>query len=510
MKSVSQAIALGVASLMLAGCLGLQTRDGEAPAVASARFYFTQSGDSLRLDALQYLIENMAYHGFVEFELVDSLDHVVNVDVLSRPDLTSLRAHIDSLEQNLGELRYKRRNYVADEEAVTAAFLIDNIELAFEAWQLPWARHLSYEQFRDFVLPYRGSNEPLEDWRKPLYDRYRHVGDTMQDPSDPIQVAARVNADLRGWFGFDERFYLHPTDQGYSQMCDTRLGRCEDMTNLTIFAMRAVGLAVTSDYTPYWADCSNNHAWNAILGKDGQAIPFMGCEADPGKYELGHRLAKVYRHTFSEQLACHAALLSEGEQAPRWLSGRNYIDVTRDYIAVNNVRITPMIEAPTKNSRFLYLCVFNDGDWRAIHWAKLENGSAVFEDMGRNVCYLPAWYHEGELYPACAPFILDQQGDTHDLFGKGIPMSFMARSTTRDHFEQATVNNTVHKLESGCRYELFQWRDTNWASLGEQTVGEEALEFSRCPQDALYWLVEVDGRKQERIFTLKDHEQVWW
>lgn len=37
------------------------------------------------------------------------------------------------------------------------------------------------------------------------------------------------------------------------------------MTNLAIFAMRANGLAVTSDYTPFWADSSNNHAWNAIL-----------------------------------------------------------------------------------------------------------------------------------------------------------------------------------------------------------------------------------------------------
>ena len=508
--SIKAIAILGAVCITICACTGLRVQDGENPAVASARYHFVQQGDSLKLAALDYLLENMSYHGYVEFHLVDSLDKAVDLDVLSHQDLPAVRAAIDSLERLHGELRFKRRQYLSDEDAVTAAFLIDNVELTFDAWKLPWARHLSYSQLRDYVLPYRGSNEPLENWRQPLYERYRSVGDTMQDPSDPMRVSAYINADLRSWFGFDERFYLHPTDQGYSQMCDTRLGRCEDMTNLAIFSMRAVGLAVTSDYTPYWANCSNNHAWNAILAPDGRAVPFMGCEADPGDYHLGHRLAKVYRHTFSEQSECHAAVLAPEEQVPRWLGGRNYIDVTRDYVPVSHVRVVPMIDAPAESLRFLYLCVFNDGDWKAIHWALVENGAAVFTDMGRNVCYLPAWYHKGELCAAGAPFILNEAGKSRNLNASGNSVSFLARSTTRDHFVQATVDNSVHALESGVSYELLQWRDTDWVSLGSQTAGDGALRFPACAEDGLYWLVQEEGRRQERIFTLKNGEQVWW
>ena len=75
------------------------------------------------------------------------------------------------------------------------------------------------------------------------------------------------------------------------------------MTNLTIYAMRANGLAVTSDYTPYWANSGNNHAWNAIVTPGGEVIPFMGAESNPGKYHLANKVAKVYRKTFGKQKA---------------------------------------------------------------------------------------------------------------------------------------------------------------------------------------------------------------
>ena len=92
-------------------------------------------------------------------------------------------------------------------------------------------------------------------------------------------------------------------------MMETKLGRCEDMTNMTIFALRANGLPVTSDYTPHWANSGNNHAWNAILDKNDSVIIFMGGEANPGEYELGHKLAKVYRKSFSVLTKCRLAIL---------------------------------------------------------------------------------------------------------------------------------------------------------------------------------------------------------
>lgn len=67
--------------------------------------------------------------------------------------------------------RWKRSNYkiknVSDVSVVSSDLLIENIDLAFEAWRRrKWSKYYSFEGFCDYVLPYRINNEPLENWRK--------------------------------------------------------------------------------------------------------------------------------------------------------------------------------------------------------------------------------------------------------------------------------------------------------------------------------------------------------
>jgi len=144
----------------------------------------------------------------------------------------------------------------------------------------------------------------------------------MADPSDPIEAAVLINDDIKSWFKFDPRFYYHPTDQGLSEMLENGMGRCEDMTNITIYAMRANALGITSDYTPYWANSGNNHAWNAIVAPDGKVTPFMGAESNPGKYRLANKMAKTYRKTFSKQKNNLVFQKKKQEKVPGWLAGK--------------------------------------------------------------------------------------------------------------------------------------------------------------------------------------------
>jgi hypothetical protein len=95
------------------------------------------------------------------------------------------------------------------------------------------------------------------------------------------------------------------------------------MTNLAIYAMRANGLAVASDYTPHWANTGNNHAWNAIITPEGEVIPFMGAEANPGEYELANKLAKAYRKMYAQQTNNLAFQEKKEESVPGWLNGKS-------------------------------------------------------------------------------------------------------------------------------------------------------------------------------------------
>lgn len=472
---------------------------------------YAAPADSLKLRAAYYLIGNMEGHSYVTYGLHDSAGAEVAFDVLDYPDYGSLRETFDTLESQWGTLEFERREPLADMHSITADFLVTQIDYAFRAWrEKPWAAGLSFEAFCEYVLPFRGSNEPLEPWRAEFWDRYADVADGSVDPSDPVAVARLINDDIRSWFRFDERYYYHPTDQGLSEMLENQMGRCEDMTNITIYAMRANGLAVTSDYTPYWADAGNNHAWNAIVTGSGKVIPFMGAESNPGEYHLAHKMAKVYRKTYGKQPGNLTFQERKQEKIPRWLSGKSYLDVTADYTDVCDVTVT--FDGPIPDSvDIAYLCVFNSGEWQAIHWGTINNGAALFTDMGANIAYLPALFLNEEVYPFGDPFILRSDCSPADLGPEsGSPISVTLVSATRPKATAAAGAEMEVFLTAGTAYELFYWSD-GWQSAGTSIADGGPMVIDGVPSGALYWLVpEGSNRENERIFTFAGGQQVWW
>lgn len=480
------------------------------PELESVITYFSQQEDPLKLQAAHFLIGNMKGHSYITYALQDSAGKEVYFNILDYPDFQTLQTAWDSLDALYGEIDFKKKDIYSDLETISSKFLIDQIEYAFKTWrEKPWAKELSFEQFCEYVLPYRGSNEPLESWREFFWKRYLGIEQKVADPVDAISVASRINDDLKSWFRFDPRYYYHPTDQGYSEMLADSLGRCEDMTNLTIYAMRANGLAVTSDYTPYWADSGNNHAWNAIVSPDGRVIPFMGAECNPGEYRLPNKMAKVYRKMYSRQKGTLASLFPEDAKLPRYLSGESYRDVTSDYVDVSDVAIFFTAEL-SDSAKVAYLCVFNSGEWKAIAGGKIENNIAYFQDMGVDIAYLPARYEEDVVAPEGAPFILQKDGAVRMLLPDHANLiSIQVTSTTQRKQEVTTDGIAKVFLTPGKSYELSYW-DDGWKSIGRKTAGEGALIFEKVPNGALYWLVEEDSDKEERIFTIEDGKQVWW
>lgn len=491
--------------------VALEAADDNRVELEKVLAHYASDADSLKLQAAYFLITNMEGHSYVTYVLCDSTGAEIPFNVLDYPDFDSLMVALDSLEVLHGEMDFQKKETVEDAKSVSADFLINQIDYAFLAWrEKPWAKQLSFEQFCEYVLPYRGSNEPLEPWRKVFWEKYRGIEQEVADTSDPVQVAALINDDLKSWFRFDPRYYLHPTDQGLAEMLDQRLGRCEDMTNLTIYAMRANGLAVTSDYTPYWANSGNNHAWNAIVAADGRAIPFMGAEANPGTYHLANKFAKVYRKMFAQQKGNLIFQERKQSDVPRWLSGKNYVDVTKDYTSVVDVRVE--FDRPVPDSvDIAYICVFNSGEWQPIHWGRIKGAATVFDDMAPDIVYLPALYIDEKIVPFGWPFVLAANGSRCELRPDAEKMiSIGLISTTKRQQEVSTDGIAKTYLKTGETYELFCWRE-DWQSLGSKSAaGNEPLVFDNVPAGCLYWLVEKGSDREERIFTIEEGQQVWW
>jgi hypothetical protein len=462
--------------------------------------HYSGKGKMQKHAAACFLIENMAGHNYAELVFFDPEDNRVEFDSLSFANYDEASEAMRAIEKERGEVHYGRGKTVEDTQVITSDYLIENIDLAFQGWKSnPWSKDVLFEDFCEYVLPYRGSNEPIERWRGELMERFAGLVDEMNDPTDAKEAGRLLEQKANSIIGFDPIFYLHPTDQGFAEMKQRGMGRCEDITNMQIYTRRAGGVAVASDYTPHWAKSGNNPAWSVIIDADGRGYsPISGVAA------------KVYRKTYSEQLDSLGAMLQEGEIAPRWLKGKYYKDVTDSYVVTSDIGVW-LQDVPT-SEKYAYLCVFNSGHWRPIQWSNIQNNAATFQAMGRDITYLPALYVDDEIIPFGEPFILQKDGFTRTLRGGGNQIDVEVNETTESQvaYENWTDETVSVPLKNGTVYELFVWDNGNWETQLRATGNSDSTKLSHLQEGSLYWLIEVDGDREERPFTIERGEIVRW
>ena len=479
----------------------LEAAGANRPQLEHVLDHYTRLEDPQKRTAARFLIANMPGHGYIITELRDAKGQAVPYDPLAYDDFKQALAAFEALEKKHGELEFARDRLIEDVETIRADYLIRHIDHAVAAWRsTPGAQRVGFQAFLDYVLPYRGSQEPIDDWIGPLRERYATLRQEAGADATLKALRKMLNKDVRKRLRFNERFYLHPTDQGFQEMLESGQGRCEDITNMQTYAARSMAIATAADYTPAWAHRDNNHAWNVLLDADGRGFSKGNAHA-----------AKVYRKTFAIQHGNLAFRLPAGRKAPnRFLSNKFYVDVTDQYRETTdvNVALDPKVSA---GEGFAYLCVFNGGRWVAIHWGAVEDGRVVFDRMGRKVAYLPAVFNDGQLVPAASPLIVEENGAIRSLPGTGAPGSLLAVAVSPRKVSPDTKEVTpVSYLKEAETYVLQRWADGGWQTVKEVQAGSEPLRFEGLPTDALYWMVAKESRRLERIFTIENGRQRWW
>ena len=138
-----------------------------------------------------FLIANMRYHESKDKILIDSLysSYFAHTDSLYKVMFSGMSLYeqrqykgreYDSLRQTLGDnfntlpnLEIKSEVYISDLQTIHADFLIDNIEEALRVWE---ANGYTFEKdfvfFKEFILPYRVTNESLAHKRSEIRKMY--------------------------------------------------------------------------------------------------------------------------------------------------------------------------------------------------------------------------------------------------------------------------------------------------------------------------------------------------
>jgi hypothetical protein len=211
-------------------------------------------------------------------------------------------------EMSFGEVTSK------DISVLSPEYLIENIDRAFAAYEKAgWKNQVGFDAFCEYVLPYRIGNEPLENWRKEIEkdSLFKITGDTIYTFTD-LKVAAlwftkkhsTVKKDFWLKWGADAP---RVPDLQYSILNLLSTGACSNLTQVSMFACRSIGMPIANDFTPHWANATMGHDWAAIITPTG-SIPFvLPVTKALNNYKTPGRVpSKVYRNIFSENKNSHA------------------------------------------------------------------------------------------------------------------------------------------------------------------------------------------------------------
>lgn len=310
---------------------------------------------------------------------------------------------------------------VPDIHTVSADYLIDNIDLAFQSWeQSLYKDSIAFDVFLKYVLPYRRNNGYIvEKWRSYFISRYGDYRMQYDSPHQLVDSLLEQFNDYRAdWTSISTYPYICLQDYTLSKM-----SRCSARCWFNSMLLSALGIPCTIDYVPAWANRNSNHEWNAII-VNGKTYPF---EATGGRgkwksgkvynnvwvdeYWMKSRLPKVFRYSYETVLEGPSAARGNDRNhiLPSFLNTK-YEDVSDEYFVTSDVCIPIKRGMKAEGEEYAYLCVFNEDIWKPVYWGKIGGSEVTFRKMGRDIVYLPVFYRNGKLLPFNDPFLLQADG----------------------------------------------------------------------------------------------------
>lgn len=452
-----------------------------------------------KFKAAEYLIENMPGHFGVKQELQDSFGNRVEFDFsqFESHEFMRLSITLDSLGY-----RFVKTEENYDVTITTSDYLIENIDLAFEVWEYPWCKHLSFEQFCEYILPYRNLSEPLSNYRKYYKEKYSWLIDSMQNVESTVEAATIMQRHIKNNVKFSSSYstfyggFLSPR-----MMEQVGVGSCDNMANYCMSVLRSCGIPITYDRILYWPLADNGHVMNNIIANDGKEYEFALSDNPPKVREIKNLATKVWRNTWKLQTEGLWQYLTF-DQAPSNFLSRHTKDITETYCEVSDLLVKTKSWIPEE---IIYLCVFNRGDWRPIAWSKRENQNAFpFKKISKNLLYATMTFSNNKLNMTDHPFIFMPKNASIELnplnirklkpdyekpinFEINFPASEILPSaiTGSDQFFELNVwnNKWERKLVKGYLFKDKKIRKKDGTSY---TIDTYRFDIKDVPSNALY------------------------
>lgn len=454
----------------------------------------------------EFLNMHMHTHKTKYRKLVGFKSEVVGFSPYKYKSLYIAKKVLDSLQDNLALVELEEQ----DQEKISQKHINAHIKKMLHVWKNnKTARHVNFDDFLEYILPYRAGEEKLTAYSKYLYEIFLDTYDSIKLVESSAQAVHILNNKLKEKLVFDLRSHADLKKPGILDVLKAGKGSCKSLTETTTQVMRLAGLAVAIDECPVWAHRNAGHQWNAFLNENRKWVPFGGSETNPEEFNSIHdsvKAPKIYRHTYAVQENFFPSI-EDSQNIPTLFRKKNRIDVTSEYVETSNV-VIELKEKNISNNDLLYLAVFNAKKWKIVSWSKIKNGKAEFPDMGNNnIVYLPVFFKNGKTIPASDPFLLTPTEKKDIRPNNTYPQNFSISEYNKFY----DIKWNIGKPELNWKMELFYW-DAKWVSLGVCRVGNDLkLHYKNVPNNALFLIKSHDwDNTWQRIFTMEENNPVWF
>jgi predicted esterase len=169
-----------------------------------------------------------------------------------------------------------------DLTSLTADFLLENLNLAYEGWEKsPWRTNVTKEMFFNDVLPYACMSEERDRWRAKLREVCLPMIASCRTPGEAAHL---LNQKVFPHFNVRYHTGRRRPDQSPGESIQSGKATCTGLSILLVDACRAVGIPARVAGIPMWSNMRGNHTWVEVWDGDWH---FMGA-AEPDAAGLDH------------------------------------------------------------------------------------------------------------------------------------------------------------------------------------------------------------------------------
>ena len=340
--------------------------------------------DSLRIKAADFLLNNMSNRfTYISMPFYKNGVQIVDLYKESADNVTEVLSNI--VKTHIGD----RSISYFDIDSMPGDLFIENLEYSLKAWKHPYSKNISFNDFCNYILPYRYLNEPLSDYKNYFHLILGNRLDSIYQTGD-VQRVADFILDYCG-----DNFSINPLYEKYmdgqqsvESIIYSGMGDNDDevIFQSAIFSSSGFPVKIISSLTKKWCCVRISDKWKIIIDNEADNSLFFSETLDEKPF-------RVIEHPFQWQNGHITKEIDNIFDIPHLLS-INSVDVTQHFNKTYAVKIQNKEKKP---GEILFLRILTQRTWKYIGWSKVDTtGHIAFSNLVEGGVYSISDFKDGE------------------------------------------------------------------------------------------------------------------